>query len=165
MIRRNAHGSIDPATDAASLLRRIGFATLAVALPLASLVSRRAAVVLAPIGVVLLVIASLVEEPGWFTGTLKRAVLSRPGLILIGLVGWAVLSLIWSPYTFSASEKASNLFLAVLLGFCGTAALPERMRASNLNLAALGTGLAATFALALIVIAAVRQDEAVAGIV
>jgi hypothetical protein len=163
MQRRNAHGPLDPATDAALLLRRIGFATLAVALPMASLVSRRAAVVLAPIGVVLLVIAALVEAPEAFVATLKRAVFSRPGMILIGLVGWAVLSLIWSPYTMSAAEKASNLVLAVALGFCGVAALPERMRASNLNLAALGTGVAAVFALALIVVAALRPVEAEPG--
>jgi hypothetical protein len=163
MQRRNAQGPLDPATDAALLLRRIGFATLAVALPMASLVSRRAAVVLAPIGVVLLVIAALVEAPEMFVATLKRAVFSRPGMILIGLVGWAVLSLIWSPYTMSAAEKASNLVLAVALGFCGVAALPDRMRASNLNLAALGTGVAAVFALALIVVAALRPVEAEPG--
>lgn len=163
MPRRNAQGPLDPATDAALLLRRIGFATLAVALPIASLVSRRAAVVLAPIGVVLLVIAALVEAPAIFSATLKRAVFSRPGMILLGLVGWAVLSLIWSPYTMSAAEKASNLVLAVALGFCGVAALPERMRASNLNLAALGTGVAAVFALALIVVAALRPVEAEPG--
>lgn len=159
MIRRNAQTPIDHATDAAILLRRIGFATLALALPMASLVSRRAAVVLVPIGIVLLVIAALTEEPRWFTGTLKRALLSRPGLILIGLVGWALLSLIWSPYTTSATEKAANLMLAVALGFCGVSALPERMRASNLNLAALGTALAAAFALALIVFTALRRTD------
>ncbi len=165
MNRRTAQGQINPAADAALLLRRIGFATLAVALPIASLVSRRAAVVLAPIGVILLVIAALVEAPAWFTQTLKREVLSRPGLILMGLVGWAMLSLVWSPYTFSATEKASHLLLAVALGFLGSAALPERMRASNLNLAALGTALAAAFALALVIIAALRQDDTLAGIV
>ncbi len=149
MIRRNAQAPLDPATDAAQLLRRIGFATLALALPVAALVSRRAAVVLAPIGVVLLALAALIEEPGWFRSNLKRAILSRPGFVLIGLCGWSVLSLAWSPYTLSASEKASNLVLAVTLGFCGAAALPDRMRASNLNLAALGTGMAAIFALAI----------------
>ena len=53
--------------------------------------------------------------------------------------------------------------LAVALGFCGVAALPERMRASNLNLAPLGTGVAALFALALIVAAALRPADAEPG--
>ncbi|MBN9445277.1 MAG: hypothetical protein J0I67_00010, partial [Bosea sp.] len=150
MTRPNAQIPLDPAASAALLLRRIGFATLALALPLASLVSRRAAVVLAPIGVVLLVIAALIENPSEFGNNLKSSLSGLAGLTLLALVAWAVLSLVWSPYTGSASEKAGNLFLAVLLGFAGAAALPERMRASNLNLAALGTGLAALLALGLL---------------
>ncbi|PTM39117.1 peptide ABC transporter permease [Bosea sp. 124] len=164
MSHRHLQTPLDPATDAARLLRRIGFGTLALVLPIASLVSRRAAVVLAPIGVVLLIIAALIEEPATFVSTLKRALLSRPGMILVGLVGWAVLSLVWSPYTASATEKAGNLVLAVVLGICGMAALPERMRASNLNLAALGTGIAGAFALALVVIAALRHADTDAGV-
>lgn len=163
MTRPNAQVPLDPAADAALLLRRIGFGTLALALPIASLVSRRAAVVLAPIGVVLLIISALIEEPRHFATMLKRQFTSLPGLILIGLAAWALLSLVWSPFTLSAGEKAGNLVLAVALGFCGTAALPERMRASNLNLAPLGIGIAALFALALIVAAALRQPNAEPG--
>lgn len=154
MTRQNAQLPLDPALDAALLLRRIGFATLAVALPLASLVSRRAAVVLTPIGVILLVIAALIEAPQEFRHKLRISITSRPGLILLSLVAWAILSLVWSPYISSASEKAANLSLAIGLGFAGAAALPERMRASNLNLAALGAGLAALFALLLLLIEA-----------
>ena len=107
MIRPNAQTPLDPATDAALLLRRIGFATLALALPLASLVSRRAAVVLVPIGVILLAIAALIEAPRWFAGNIRASIFSRAGLTLWALVGWAVLSLVWSPYTGSATEKAA----------------------------------------------------------
>ncbi|KPF68109.1 hypothetical protein IP69_12000 [Bosea sp. AAP35] len=164
MPHRHIQPTLDPATDAALLLRRIGFGTIALVLPIASLVSRRAAVVLVPIGVVLLIIAALIEEPGGFVTMLKRAVLSLPGMIVIGLVAWSVLSLVWSPYTASATEKAGNLVLAVVLGFCGNAAMPERMRASNLNLAALGTGIAGAFALGLIVITALRHTETDAGV-
>jgi len=164
MAHRRSQAPLDPSADAARLLHRIGFGTLALALPIASLVSRRAAVVLAPIGVVLLVIAALIEEPGRFVAMLRRAVLSLPGMILIGLVAWAVLSLVWSPYTASATEKAGNLVLAIVLGICGMAALPERMRASNLNLVALGTGIAGAFALALVVIAEFRHEETDTGV-
>lgn len=164
MLRHHAQHPLDPAADAALLLRRIAFGTLALLLPIASLVSRRAAVVLAPIGVVLLVIAMLIEDPRDFVSRLKRSVFSLPGLILIGLVAWAVLSLVWSPYTLSATEKASNIVLAVALGFLGNAALPERMRASNLNLAPLGAGTAAAFALALIVMTALRHQDTDAGV-
>lgn len=164
MPRHLAPTPLDPAADAALLLRRIAFGTLALLLPIASLVSRRAAVVLAPIGVVLLVISVLIEDPRDFVSRLKRSVFSLPGLILLGLVGWAVLSLVWSPYTGSATEKAGNIVLAVALGFLGNAALPDRMRASNLNLAPLGAGTAAAFALALIVATALRHQDTDAGV-
>ncbi|MGL5363496.1 MAG: peptide ABC transporter permease, partial [Bosea sp. (in: a-proteobacteria)] len=74
----------------------------------------------------------------------------RAGLALLLLVGWTVLSLVWSPYAPSASEKAGNLALAVALGLLGVSALPERTRASNLNLVPLGAGVAALFSLALL---------------
>ena len=93
MTRPNAQIPLDPAASAALLLRRIGFATLALALPLASLVSRRAAVVLAPIGVVLLVIAALIENPSEFGNNLKSSLSGLAGLTLLALVAWAVLSL------------------------------------------------------------------------
>ncbi|MCO5089396.1 peptide ABC transporter permease [Bosea sp. (in: a-proteobacteria)] len=165
MIRNNAQAPLHPATDAALLLRRIGFGTLALVLPLAALVSRRAAVVLVPIGVALLIIAMLIEEPRKFVATLRDLVLSRPGVILIGLIGWAFLSLVWSPFPVTAAEKAGNLMLAVVLGFVGLSALPERMRSSNLNLVALGTGSAGLFALGLIAVSALRHAETVPGAV
>lgn len=160
MNRQHPPAPLDPALDAAMLLRRIGFGLLALALPLVALVSRRAAVVLVPIGIVLLVIAALIEEPGRFLRVLRDSIISRPGLILVGLVAWAMLSLVWSPYPAAALEKATNLALAVALGFLGLSALPERMRSTNLNLVALGNGVTAIAALALIISAFLRQTDA-----
>ena len=54
--------TVDPALDAAALLRRIGFFGLFVVLPVAAQVSRRATVVLAPIAVVLLITASAIDQ-------------------------------------------------------------------------------------------------------
>lgn len=159
MNRSHPPAPLDPALDAAMLLRRIGFGALALALPLVALLSRRAAVLLVPIAIVLLVIAALIEEPGRFLRILRDEVLSRPGLILIGLVGWAFLSLVWSPYPSGGFEKATNMTIAVALGFLGLSALPERMRSSNLNLVSLGNGLAALVALGLIIFALVRSTE------
>jgi len=165
MIKNNAQAPLDPATDAAMLLRRIGFGTLALVLPLAALVSRRAAVVLVPIGVALLLIATLIEDPRRLATSLRADLLSLPGMILIGLIAWAALSLVWSPFPAAASEKAGNLLLAVALGFAGFASLPERMRSSNLNLSPLGTASAGIFALGLITIAALRHADTPPGAV
>lgn len=137
---------LDPTADAAMLLRRIGFATLALALPIAALVSRRAAVVLVPVAVALLLLAAFIEAPGKLARDLGAIIASKAGLGLVLLSGWILLSLSWTPNATTAAEKAGNIVLAVVLGMAGAAALPERMRAANLNLVALGAGIAALFA-------------------
>jgi hypothetical protein len=131
---------LDPTADAAALLQRIGFGTLTLALPAAALVSRRAGVVLAPIGVALIVVAMVIDNPAKFIRNLRDAAFSRAGLLLMGLTGWVVLAAGWSPWRGDAIDKAINIGFAVALGFAGASALPARMRASNLNLIALGVG-------------------------
>lgn len=141
---------IDPAADAAALLRRIGFATLVVLVPSASLVARRATVVLVPIGVALLVIAALLDgtNPG-VVERLKRTSASRPGIASLVLIGWAALSIIWTPFPDTAGEKIVNIVGTILIALAGIGSLPERMRSSNLYLIPIGLGLAAVLATAL----------------
>ncbi len=137
---------LDPTADAAALLRRIGFATLTLALPAAALVSRRAGVVLAPLGVTLLAAAMVIDKPANFFRSLRDAALSRAGLLLVGLTLWVALAATWSPWRGDAIDKALNIGFAVALGLAGAAALPARMRASNLNLIALGVSAACLLA-------------------
>lgn len=141
---------LDPAEDAAALLRRFGFAMLVLAVPVAGLVSRRAAVVLAPLGVALLVIAAIIDGASPpFLPTIRR-VLTRPeGIATLVLAGWAALSLAWTPFVPSATEKLMNLVGAGAMAVVGAAVLPERMRSSNLYLMTVGTGAAVLFALGL----------------
>src|SRR3712207_9459744 len=51
----------NPSADAAAMLRRLGFAILFFAVPLAALFTRRALVVMAPLAVILLVLASVLD--------------------------------------------------------------------------------------------------------
>jgi hypothetical protein len=135
------------AEDAAALLRRIGFAILVLAVPVAAMVSRRATVVLAPIGVVLIVIASFIdgEASGMWGGA--RRILSRPETISIVIfLGWAFLSLLWTPFASFASDKLFNILATIAMIMAAVVALPEKMRASNLYLMAIGTALATLFA-------------------
>lgn len=141
---------LDPAADAALLLRRIGFATLTLAVPIAALVSRRAAVVLAPMGVALIVLAATLDgaSPG-IRRTLIAALSGPVGLSALVGFGWAALSLVWSPFAATGADKLLNLVMAVGLALVGAAALPDRMRAANLYLMAVGAGAATLFAAAL----------------
>ncbi len=141
---------LDPALDAAALLRRIGFATLVLAIPMVALVSRRAAVVLAPIGLSLLILAALIDGQGTPVGEgVRRALLSPAGAALTLLIAWAGLSLAWTPFPQSGLEKFVNLAGTALITFLGVLSLPQRMRSSNLYLMAIGTGAAVFFSMGL----------------
>lgn len=152
---------LDPAADAGLLLRRIGFATLTLAVPVAALVSRRAAVVLAPIGVALLLLAMLIDRsgPGIARG-LRSALLVPAGLCTLLAFCWAALSLAWTEFPVSAFEKLLNLALAAGLALVGVAALPERMRSANLYLMTLGAGGAVLLAVGLLLSGALDVSPA-----
>lgn len=129
------------------LLQRIGFFTLGVALPVSSMLSRRAAVVLVPIGVALLIIAAVLSEPERFFRSFRRRSLKATTLALGLLIGWCFLSLSWGPK--GGIDRVVNMLFALALGIAAIAALPERMRAANLNALAVGAGIAITILIAM----------------
>ena len=142
----------DPAADAAALLRRIGFATLTLVIPVAALVTRRAIVVLAPVGVMLLVLAALLDgENRPLRATLGRRARSWGGLAGGLVLLWCALSLIWTPFFAPAAERFLNIAATVAVGVAGYAALPDRMRSANLYLVPVGAAVAAVAAIGLAV--------------
>ncbi|MGL4439429.1 MAG: hypothetical protein ACRCUE_09165 [Bosea sp. (in: a-proteobacteria)] len=146
MVQPKGPAVLDPAKDSALLLQRMGFFTLGVALPVAAMVSRRAAVVLVPIGVVLLVIAAILSEPERFVRSLKRRSTRATALALITMLLWVFLSYLWAPRGAAGHERGFNMAFALVIGILGVSALPERVRATNLNALAVGTGAAAIVA-------------------
>lgn len=140
--------AVDPALDAAALLRRIGFFGLFVVVPIAAQVSRRATVVLAPIGVILLILASAIDRrqrpPAEVAVRLLRAPAFLAGTLVIL---WSALSLAWTPFPEPAAERLANLIAAVVMTLAGYLALPDRMRSANLYLLPLGVGAASTVAI------------------
>jgi hypothetical protein len=140
----------DPAADSASLLRRVGFAILMLGVPVAALFTRRAVVVLAPVGIILLVIAALLDggaRPA--REGVRRLLLSRGGLAGALVLGWCALSLIWTPFTAEASERLLNLLGAIVLAAAGYLSLPDRMRSANLYILPVGVLAAALSAMLL----------------
>ncbi|KAA2235037.1 peptide ABC transporter permease [Salinarimonas soli] len=141
---------VDPAADAAALLRRLGFATLVLAVPLTAMVARRAVVVLAPIGIALLVIAALLDgDHDGLRPDLTRVLRSIGGLAGALLVTWMVLSLAWTPFRATAAERAFNVAATLAMVLAGYLAMPGRMRSANLYLAPIGAGAAAIAAIGL----------------
>jgi hypothetical protein len=149
-MNRSPTTTADPATDAAGLLRRFGFAVLVIFAPVAAIVSRRGLVILVPIGIALLVLATFIESEGREPlGRARRALLAPAGLVASFLVFWAGLSLMWTPFPGAASERLLNLAGIAAVAMVAAAALPQRMRVSNLYLMPIGAGLAALVALVL----------------
>src|SRR4051794_36509255 len=148
---RSAFPTANPSTDAAALLRRLGFAILLFAIPLAALFTRRALVVLAPLAVALIVLAAFFDSTA--KSPWQRAisfVTSQAGLAGLVLILWAGLSLIWTPFVPQASERLFNIVVMGLMALVGYLALPERMRSANLYLLPVGVGLAALVGIAML---------------
>ena len=140
--------TVDPALDAAALLRRIGFFGLFVVLPVAAQVSRRATVVLAPIAVVLLITASAIDQHQRAVGPALKRLLTAPSFLAgMLVVFWSALSLVWTPFPGPASERLANLVATVVMTLLAYLALPDRMRSANLYLLPLGVGAAAIVAI------------------
>lgn len=145
---RAASQTSNLATDAAGLLRRFGFAVLVIMAPAAALLTRRGLVILVPIGIALMVLATFLESEGREPlGRARRAILGPAGGLAAFLAFWAALSLMWSPFPSEALERLVNLVGVGVVAFLAVTALPQRMRASNLYLMPLGAGLAALMAL------------------
>ncbi len=154
-----------PAREAAGLLLRIGFGLIVLVAPVAAVYSRRSFAVLVPIGSFLIIVSALVlSGEGFFRRV--RAMFSAPlGLVALLLALWLMLSLVWTPFPASAAERAARSLGNGLLALAVAAALPERMRASNLHLMSIGVALA-TLALSITALiapfsaAAVNDPEA-----
>lgn len=148
---RSALPTANPSADAAALLRRLGFAVLLFALPLTALFSRRALVVMAPLAVALIAMAALLDASMKNPWQRTVGVLTSPaGLAGLVLTVWAAMSLIWTPFLPSASERLLNILGMGLMGVAGYLALPERMRSANLYLLPVGVGLAALIGMAML---------------
>jgi hypothetical protein len=132
--------AVDPAAEAAALLRRLGFATLVLLVPATALVARRAVVVLVPCAILLIVLAGMLDGDRLPLGrTIGRLIRSRGGLAGAVLLAWAGLSLLWTPFVGPASERLFNILVTIALVLSGYVALPDRMRSANLYLIPVGT--------------------------
>ena len=139
---------MDPALDAAALLRRLGFFGLFVALPVCAQVSRRATVVLAPIAVVLLITASAIDRHQRAVRPSLWRLLTAPAFLAgMLVVFWCALSLAWTPFPGPAGERFGNLIFTVAMTLLAYLALPDRMRSANLYLLPLGVGAASVVAI------------------
>jgi hypothetical protein len=156
---RSVSQTANPSADAAAMLRRLGFAILFFAVPLAALFTRRALVVMAPLAVILLVLASVLDGSARNAWDKLIALATSPGGVAgLVLLLWAALSLAWTPFLPQAAERLLNIIGMAFMGLGGYLAIPERMRSANLYLLPVGVGLAAVTAIGLTFTGGSRLD-------
>ena len=148
----------DPAAGAAHIITRLAIALLLIVTPIASVGTRTAIYVLAPVGVVLTLVAWLLEPGSRGPRQLRAAIFSPTGLIAVFLGCWALMSLIWTPFGSGPSERFVKSASTFVLAAVAAALLPERTRTSNLYLLPIG---AAAGAIAIIVLAVVSKSPSV----
>jgi hypothetical protein len=140
---------VDPATDAARLLLRIGLAALALC-PIAALVSRRGVVVLAPVGFALIALGTILGSEGRepFRG-MARLAPTPAGAAGLFLALWSLASILWTPFPHDAAARWVNVVALSAGATAAALSLPAHLRASNINIFPVGLGTAALAVLVL----------------
>jgi hypothetical protein len=120
------------------MLRRVAMAVLGAALPCAAFYSRRAAILLMPLGAILLFLATVID-PAEPIGRRMRDYLRSPGLpALAGVTLWAGASIAWAPFPDLAIDRFLNVAGLLAAAAAALAAMPQRMRAPSLYLLPIG---------------------------
>jgi hypothetical protein len=131
----------DPAADAARLLQRLGYGVLAIGAPCAELLSSRAIFVFFPISVALLLMAAMLDPVRGAMPAMRAALATPLAWTSLALLGWAALSLLWTPFP-SATAQLAKLAGTALLAFLAVGAMREHVRAGDLYLFPAGVALA-----------------------
>ena len=150
----------NPARQAAALLIRLGVAVLAIGVPAGSLMSRRVIFTLMPVGAALILLGVLLDPKRAHMERLTTAISSPLCLMTFFLLGWALLSLLWTPFTAIAGERYFKTAGTLLFAMATAAALPARSKTSNLYFLPLGLSIGALATLILSIMAppTVAQD-------
>jgi hypothetical protein len=143
----------DPAKEGSGQLIRLGVAVLAIGVPGGAIFSRRLVFSLMPVGAALVLLGVALSPKRADLERLRDVMSSPAGLTAFFLLGWAGLTLLWTPFANLAAERyfktAGTLLLAALTAGC----LPSHTKTSNLYLLPIGVGAAALATLAVAVFA------------
>jgi hypothetical protein len=143
--------SNDAAEDASRLLQRLGFVILALGAPCAEALSPRAIFLFFPIGMALLLVATMLHPVKDVGARLYRALWSPLARLSFAMLAWAALSLVWTPFGVEAAEHLFKLTGTALLVVVALACSRDHMRAAELYLFPVGIVLAMLAILAMAV--------------
>jgi hypothetical protein len=148
--------SNDPAVEASRLLARLGYAVLGLGAPCSEALSPRAIFLFFPIGVALLLVAAMLDPPPRFLASLKWMLTAPFAWAGLCLIGWAALSLFWTPFPLDGAQHLLKLAATILITILAIASSREHMRAADLYLFPVGVLLAM---IAILVLAVARRQQ------
>jgi hypothetical protein len=138
----------DDAADASRFFSRVGYAALALGAPVSVVIHPLALFIVFPIGVAMILMAAVLAAKPGFVGRAVRALTAPTLLALVAGLGWAILSVLWTPYPVSALQHALKLSLLIAATLLAVAASRDNARAADLYMFPVGVvlGMAATAA-------------------
>lgn len=139
----------DPAKDAARLLGWFGLTVLMIGAPVVGVVSRRALLVLLPVGLAILAAGYVLSVSHVGLRALRNAFATQIGLCGLFLGGWTVLSMAWTPFPEVALPRLAATAATVLAAAIIIAHLPERRARPYLYLLPVGVALTAVVTIGL----------------
>ncbi len=134
----SARDARDDAADASRFFSRMAYAILALGAPVGVVIHPLALFVVFPIGVALILMAATLEAKPGFVDRVLLALRIPAFLALIAGLGWAMLSVMWTPYPVSALQHALKLGLLICATLLALAAPRENARATDLYLFPIG---------------------------
>ena len=134
----SARDARDDAADASRFFSRMAYAILALGAPVGVVIHPLALFVVFPIGVALILMAATLEAKPGFVDRALLALRIPAFLALIAGLGWAMLSVLWTPYPVSALQHALKLGLLICATLLALAAPRENARATDLYLFPIG---------------------------
>jgi hypothetical protein len=128
----------DDAADASRFFSRMGYAVLAVGVPVSVVIHPLALFVSFPIGVALILMAAALDAKPGFIDRVLRGFRSPPFLALLAGLAWATLSVLWTPYPVSALQEVLKLALLIAATVVTVAAPRDNARATDVYLFPIG---------------------------
>jgi hypothetical protein len=155
----------DEAADASRFFARIAYAVLGLGAPVGVVIHPLALFVIFPVGVALILMSAILEGPAGLIDRVLRAFRIPAFVALVAGLGWAMLSVLWTPYPVSAAQHALKLALLIAATLLAVAAPRDNARATDLYLFPIGVvfGMATMAAMGLAHILTGAVDEATLG--
>ncbi len=152
MLTRSRPPALDPVAGASALVVRVALMILLIGALIASVATRQAVYTIVPVGAALTLVGWLLEPDMRGPRKLQHAAMTPEGLGALFLLGWAALSLLWTPFAIGPTERFVKTVATTGLVAVAAAFLPERTKTSNLYLLPIGAMAGAVALVAAIVL-------------